>query len=350
MLRYICVPFIAASAFIAFSTQETQAAAGAVVQTYNWGAAAFVSHPTLPIVYASLPDQNAVAIIDTNTLSATTVFVGSSPRGLTLSPDGSRLYVANSGSSFVGVLDTTTKTLLPPLQVASNPSDVEFGNNNRLFVLNGGIQQIDATTGATAGPTIGSPYDVWTYSGSMEISPDRNTLYYGQYGLSPTTLYKIDVSTTTPPPSTSITTGSNGQDVTLSHNGSFIAHPNGAPYQITLYRTSDLAALGTLNTGAYPREIAFSPDDLVAYAVHSSGQIDVFNTQTFLPLSPFPASGEASELSVDQTGRYLFASFGSVTRVYDTGRVAVPEPTSAALVLGSIALLGLRTRGRRRRR
>ena len=176
----------------------------------------------------------------------------------------------------------------------------------------------------------------------MEISPDRNTLYYGEYGLSPTTMYKIDVTTTNPPTAVQRNTGSNGQDLTLSHDGSFIAHPNGAPYEIALYRTSDLVPLGTLNTGAYPREIAFSPDDEIAYAVHTSGQIDVFSTQTFLPLTTFSVSGEASELSVDPTGRYLFASFGTTTRVYDTGRV-VPEPAGLA-VLGLTSLLTLRRR------
>ncbi len=44
------------------------------------------------------------------------------------------------------------------------------------------IFQIDATTGASTGPNV--EQSVYVYSGSLEISPDRNTLYYGQYGLS----------------------------------------------------------------------------------------------------------------------------------------------------------------------
>src|SRR5437763_583795 len=118
--------------------------------------------------------------------------------------------------------------------------------------------------GVTAGPN--APSSVFVYSGSLAISPDRNTLYYGQQGLSPTTLYKLDVSTPTLTNSQSITTGSNGHEVVLNHSGSIVAHPNGAPYEIPLLRTSDLVALGTLNAGAYPSAIAFSPDDAVAYA------------------------------------------------------------------------------------
>src|SRR5450631_3244219 len=49
----------------------------------------------------------------------TTVFVGSDPLRITLSPDGSRLYSANAGSNFVGVINTNTLTALPSFPVAA---------------------------------------------------------------------------------------------------------------------------------------------------------------------------------------------------------------------------------------
>ena len=140
--------------------------------------------------------------------------------------------------------------------------------------------------------------------GSLEISPDRNILYYGQ--VSGSTLYKIDISSVTPTVLLQTQTGDNGQALALSHNGSFVCLPNGAPYQIAEYRTSDFATLGTFITGAYPRQIGFSPDNLVAYAVHTGGEINVFDTDTFLSIGTILASGEASRaLTVDSTGRSL---------------------------------------------
>ncbi len=47
-------------------------------------------------MYATIPSQNSVAIINTNTLAAETVFVGSGPTNLAFSPDGSKAYIANS--------------------------------------------------------------------------------------------------------------------------------------------------------------------------------------------------------------------------------------------------------------
>ena len=309
-----------------FVGSKAEAGRGDLVAEYkNIGASAFAMHPKQPYMYAALPSHNAVAIINTNTLVLESmVFVGSGPSNLTLSFDGSTAYFSNSTSSFVAVFDTQTRTVTGSFLMPEPPRDVVYGSGNRLFVLGTeNIFQIDASTGASAGPNVGSRI---VYGGALEMSPDGNTLYYGQYGLSPTTMYKFDVSGATPALLKQTQTGSNGQDLTLSRDGSFISHPNGHPYLIAKYRTSDFATLGSFNTGAYPREIAFSPDDQVAYAVHTSGQIDVFDTNTFLSLGHISASGEATELAVESTGRYLFATYGDSyygftgIRVYDTGR------------------------------
>jgi YVTN family beta-propeller protein len=287
-------------------------------------------------MYATIPSQNAVAIINTDTLALEgTYFVGSGPTNIALSPDGLTAYIANSTSDFVVVFDTQARTVTNSLFIPQQPQDVVLGNNNRLFVLGSdSIFQIDATSGASAGPAI-TGGAVSIYAGALEISPDRNTLYYGNYGVSPSTLYKFRVTTSTPELLLQTPfgeAGSNGQDLTLSHSGAFISYACGygqGGYQIAKFRTSDFATLGTFYTDAYPREIAFSPDDLVAYTVHTSGEIDVFDTNSYLSLGPIMAPDEATELAVDATGRYLFASYEDPygggypgIRVFDTGRMA----------------------------
>jgi YVTN family beta-propeller protein len=311
---------------------QRPAAFGDIVAEYTFPASSLVMSPTEALIYATIPSENSIAIINTNTLAVeSTVFVGSGPANLAFSPDGSKAYIANSTSDFVVVFDTQTRTVVDSFLLPEQPRDVVFGSLNRLWVLGETeIFQIDATTGDPTGPSID---DFIVYSGSLEISPDRNTLYYGQYGLSPTTMYKFDVSGPTPTLLLDAETGFNGQDLALSYDGNFICHPNGAPYEIAKYRTSDFALFGSFNTGPYPRVATFSPDDQVVYAVHTDGEIDVFDANTFLSLGTMFASGEGSELTVDSTGRYLFAGYldpfwgFAGTRVFDTGRSAGPTPT-----------------------
>jgi YVTN family beta-propeller protein len=63
-------------------------------------------------------------VIDTatNEVENRTIPVESKPRAVAFSPDGSRAYVANSGSSSVAVIDTATgKTEGQPIEVGSEP-------------------------------------------------------------------------------------------------------------------------------------------------------------------------------------------------------------------------------------
>lgn len=347
--RYCLILFCGCFGAILLSA-NAHAAAGDVLASYNFGASSFAMDPTAPYMYATIPSQNAVAIINTNTLAVEkTVFVGSGPANIAFSPDGLTAYIANSTSDFLAVFNTQTQTVTNSFLLPEQPQDVVFGNQNRLFVLGQNhIYQIDATTGASTGPALGSTF---VYGGELQISPDRNTLYYGDYGLSPSTMYKFDVSTTTPTlvrQSAFGTLGSNGQDLTLSHDGTFISYATGSGqngYQIAKIRTSDFAILGSFNTGPYPRQITFSPDDQIAYTVNTDGEIDLFDTHTFLPAGKFLGSGQATDIQVDSTGRYLFASYNDSfygfvgVRVFDTGR-AVPEPSAVILITaGSMFLL-----------
>jgi YVTN family beta-propeller protein len=302
-----------------------------VLRTFDLQVSSFVLHPNQRLLYATLPTLNQVAIINTANLSLVdTVLVGSNPRGVAISPDGSRLFVATSGASSLAVLDTTTNQLLPGIPLPTLPSDVEVGLEGRVYVTpatqDTGIMQVDGSTGEYIGDySLGvSIY----FGGFLEISPDGTSLYFANQGLSSGTLAEFSVSTSTPTLVYSTgSLGSNGEDLALSHAGDFISYAVGTGndgYDIFSLSTDDYAILGSFETGAYPSEITFSPDDRIAYTVHTRDQIDRFSTTTFLPFAPFSADGEASELIVDQSGRYLFAAFEDQLRVFDTG---VPPDT-----------------------
>ncbi len=286
-------------------------------------AARFLADPTRPYVYATIPASNSVDVFDTSTMTlVATVPIGTKPEGMALSNDDSKLYVADSGSTTIGVLDTATLTALPSITISAAPYDVGVGADGRLFVLeSNAIAQINPNTGASAGPNFsGSGFSV--YGGQIVVSPQKDRLYYANFGLSPATLYQFDISTNTP---TLIftnpfgTIGDNGQDLAISADGSVVSFACGdgqGNYEIAEYRTSDMSELGVFDTGPYPREITFSPDGQAAFTAHTSGQIEAWNTSTFAESGTATTSGATTQLGVDGAGTDLFVSVNGTIAVY----------------------------------
>jgi YVTN family beta-propeller protein len=97
-----------------------------------------------------------VSVIDTGTNSVTaTLTVGSGPRGVAITPDGSTAYVANGGGETVSVIDTGTNSVTATLTVGSNPTGVAFTPNSATaYVSNytsGSVSAIATGLGASGG-------------------------------------------------------------------------------------------------------------------------------------------------------------------------------------------------------
>ena len=313
-LASLCV--VAASAVgILLPAPAARAQSGILLKTFDVKAGKLLLDPVRPRLYATLPQDNSLAVIDTDTNTVlTTFFIGSTPFDLTISLDGTRLYVANRGSTSaaVGVVDLTTLNVLPSLPAPFNPVSIAAGLGGRLYLLNSAqgfnaIAQIDSATGTLQATFGGSTAD---YTGFIRITPDGKTLVYGNSGISVATLARFDVSTAT---ASQLQTnnykdiGENGEGLTISHNGRFMVFPNGggngAGYSTSLIPTSDvLGVLGTFQTGVYPGIATFSADDSLLYQVQKSGGYNgqsvfkVFNTATFTQVDSFadPSLGASS--------------------------------------------------------
>ena len=157
LLSSLCITLLVA---LVQPTTVAQAQIGVVLKTFDLKAGQLLLDPARPQLYATLPDDNSLAVINTDTNTVvTTFFIGSNPAGMAISPDGTRLYVANSGSASIGVVDLTTLTALASLPAPFPANTIAAGLGNRLY-LSGpdtgsfnatGIAQIDATTGALQG-------------------------------------------------------------------------------------------------------------------------------------------------------------------------------------------------------
>jgi len=115
---------------------------------------AYVTLPNLVPDPANFPNDNAVGVVSTlsNNLVAT-IKVGNNPFSLAVTPDKSKLYVANQGDSTIGGFNTIDRS--PRVVVGSFNAPlwlIARSDNQRVYVLNGNgvVSTIDTTS--TAGP------------------------------------------------------------------------------------------------------------------------------------------------------------------------------------------------------
>ena len=282
-------------------TPFAQAQSGLLLRTFNLKAKKLLLDPGRPRLYATLPEDNGIAVIDTDTNSVvTTIPIGQSPLALAISPDGARLYVANDNTTAqaVTVVDLSTLTVLTNLPAPFTIVAVAAGAGNRLYVLTADgsydspcLAQIDATTGQLqttfgAGVTLGvygtlPPGVVVDVPGFLRISPDLTTLYCGGKQGNDSTLWKFDVSTATPDAGQAFpddSTGATAQSLVLSHDGQDLVYANATgnvssrAYQTLLYSTANFGAyFGSFDIGYSCGPSTFSKDDSVFVEVQAEG-------------------------------------------------------------------------------
>lgn len=82
--------------------------------------------------------DNTVSVIDaaTNTVTAT-VDVGSGPKAITVNPDGTKVYVANSDDNTISVIGTNTDTVIATVPVGYNPAGIAVTpDETKVYVAN----------------------------------------------------------------------------------------------------------------------------------------------------------------------------------------------------------------------
>jgi YVTN family beta-propeller protein len=79
-----------------------------------------------------------------------TIFVGDGPQGLAISPDGTRIYVANFNDDTVSVVDTTSDAVIAtPIVIGSPNGIVASPDGNFVYVTAynaDAVRVIDTTT------------------------------------------------------------------------------------------------------------------------------------------------------------------------------------------------------------
>ncbi len=313
-----------------------------------------------------------VAVIDTatNTVIDTdpdqpgsqNIVVGTGPRGVAFSPDGTRAYVANLNSRSISIIDTATYTVLANVDVAVSATAVAVSpDGSKLYVTDGGGDTVTVLGLAnrapvvTAPPTVGTAApDTGAVDGNLNVS-DIDTLTYtlttppakgtvvihadGTFTYTPAPQSRLDAYTTPGPDVDSfsvavsdgrhipvtvtvedipiaaaetlvlavVTTGSSPYHVAVSPDGTRAYISNFGSDTVTVIDAATNAVVATISVGLAPEGVAISPDgELVYVAIDRSNSVTVIDTATNTVIGSIGV--------VDRAGSVAFSPDG--TRAY----------------------------------
>lgn len=139
-------------------------------------------------IYVLNSNSNNISVIDekTNTFLGN-VIVGSGPFGIGVNSITNRIYVANFGSSNVSVIDGNCNAVMTLITVGSNPVGVGVNpTTNRIYVANWGSHSVSVIDGYTH--VVIATIPVGASPEGVNVNPLTNLIYITNHGSSNVTV------------------------------------------------------------------------------------------------------------------------------------------------------------------
>jgi YVTN family beta-propeller protein len=297
----------------------------------------------LPFAYVTNSGSNTVSVIDaaTNTVTAT-VDIGDVSDGVAISPDGTKVYVANFGSSHtVTIINTATNRITAtvpvrgcPLDVAVTPdgrklyvtmrNDVDIYSHDKVIIIDSTTNRVTATL------TISD----MQFAAGLAISPDGRKLYVtGTNEDGGSGVYVVDTATNRVTSDMPVSRGPSGIAVT----------PNGK--QLFVPTFDPLAGVDLLNTATnryvttirYSGEsqyygIAINPAGTKAYVTELTG-VSIIDIGTHRITAPLTVGDSPMGIAITPDGTKVYVAN------YDAGTVSVLE-TATNRVINTVSVGG----------
>ena len=139
-------------------------------------------------IYVLNSSSNTISVIDgkTDTFIGN-VIVGSGPFGICVNPITNRIYVVNFGSSNVSVIDGNSNAVMTTITVGTNPVGVGINpTTNRIYVTNWGSHSVSVIDGFTH--VVIATIPVGASPEGVDVNSLTNQIYITNHGSSNVTV------------------------------------------------------------------------------------------------------------------------------------------------------------------
>ncbi len=296
-----------------------------------------------PFAYITNQESNSLSVIDTTTDKVTTTInVGSSPVGVAINPDGTKVYVANSKSNDVSVIDTATNTVIARVPAGSSPKGVAVSpDGKKVYVTNlasNTISVIDTTTN-----TVVSTVKTGKSPTGVAVSPDGKKVYVTNYGDKTVSI----IDTATKAVISTVSVGKGPKEIAVTPDGKKVYIANSDSVSISVIDTATSTVTATVNVEGAPSGVAVNPKGTKAY-VASNGKyfsaVSVIDISTDKITATIPVGPNPAGVAVTPDGKKVYVAINlcNTVSVIDTATntvtatMLVEKSPYASQFIGSI--------------
>jgi uncharacterized protein (TIGR03437 family) len=281
VLPVLLLMTLAQDAFVATSggVSVIDTAAGKSVATLSLGAGNAAVAPNGALVYITQTGTSNLVVVDASTQKTlTTIRVGMTPAVAAVSPDSSRVYVTNLQDGTVSVVDAVANAVVATVAVGARPFGVAVSpDGSKVYVANSGgstVSVID-TSANTVSSTITLPFPVAPWMVAFSIDGSKAYVTDNGYG------HVYVISTATDTVTGSFRPASYNQGVAFSPNGA-LAFVTDAAGAVNVVNAVTDSVVQSVPLGGSPAGVAFSSDGTKAYVANGAlNQVQVVDTNSF---------------------------------------------------------------------
>ncbi|MFT7135276.1 MAG: YVTN family beta-propeller protein [Akkermansiaceae bacterium] len=239
------------------------------------------------------------------------VAVANIPYSVAVSPDGTRVYVADYGWSILTMLDAQTLSPLPgsPVPVGEFPQSVATSpDGRRVYVA--GSNTLTVLDALSLAPVKGSPVSVGTKFYSVAVSPDGARIYVANNDSN--NLIVLDARSLAQVDDSPVSVGNSPRSVAVSSDGLRVFVTNKYSIDMTVLDAQTLTPIVPPVSFRYgPNCVVVSPDGTRVYVANGSGNhVTVLDAQTLKAVdgSPVPVGQEPYSIAISPDGMRIYVA------------------------------------------